>query len=298
LPANSQEDIYEAKVLECMLDEKSKKPQYLIHYKGWNKRWDEWVDCDRLLQINASKELSVDSKSSKETKIMKQSQSAPILKSESKPPSTKSQAIQNPQILAPQKAPESVGKKRKSRADDGGTSKRRRLNDDGKRKGDGIPLDIKLSTALKRKLIGDWESITKKQLVVDLPRSAGSRVCDILRDFERCAVRGGQDKKIVAEIGRGIKDYFNQALRVTLLYKAERGQLEALCKAHGDLTMDQIYGVEHLCRLFVKLPKLLSPDELDHATRRILKMQIEFMLKFVVQKQEYWESTHYVPAAR
>merc|ERR1719273_2071317 len=130
-----------------------------------------------------------------------------------------------------------------------------------------------------------------------LPRTSGTRVCDILRDFEQFAVRNGQEKDIVAEVARGIKDYFNQALQVTLLYKLERSQLHSLSAQHGDLEMDQIYGVEHLCRLFVKLPQLLSPNDLDVDTRRILKMQIEFMVDFVLQKHEYW-NTQYVQPSR
>lgn len=161
------------------------------------------------------------------------------------------------------------------------------------------PLEIKLPTPLKRKLIADWEKITKKNLVMTLPRASGSRVCDILSDFEGFAAAKGQDANIVAEIARGIKDYFNQALQVTLLYKLERSQLHDLSRSaeNGDLSMDQIYGVEHLCRLFVKLPQLLSPNDLDGGTRTILKMQIEFIVEFVLQKDVYWQTDYVSPSS-
>lgn len=44
--------IYEAK---CLKRQKSKKeqPQYFIHYKGWNSKWEEWVGDDRVLALNA-----------------------------------------------------------------------------------------------------------------------------------------------------------------------------------------------------------------------------------------------------
>ncbi len=281
-------------VLECKL--KAKKAQYKIHYKGWNKRWDEWVDHGRLLKINASN-----------LQIMqeKKNQNREKQHAQQPPGGDTTSSLQSP-------SSDSGGKKRKSRgsgsskhgSSSSNSSKRRRLNEDEQKQRDSAsgdtlsaPLEIKLPTPLKKKLIGDWESITKRNLVMTLPRTSGSRVCDILDDFERFAVQNGQQKDIVAEVARGIKDYFNQALQVTLLYKLERNQLHGLSAQHGDLSMDQMYGVEHLCRLFVKLPQLLSPNDLDVDTRRILKMQIEFMVDFVLQKEEYW-NTHYVQPTR
>eukprot|EP00483_Globobulimina_turgida_P011214 UN11235 len=52
LPQKHNDDIYEAKILEHKLDSKSKEALYRIHYKGWNERWDEWVNARRLLKIN------------------------------------------------------------------------------------------------------------------------------------------------------------------------------------------------------------------------------------------------------
>merc|ERR1712087_853195 len=193
----------------------------------------------------------------------------------------------------------SSSKKRKVRSTPSSSShsaKRRRLNQDDREQNESAsgtpPLEIKLPNSLKKKLIGDWESITKQNQVMTLPRTAGQRVCDILRDFEQHSVDQGQDKDIVAEIVRGIKDYFNQALQVTLLYKLERSQMPRLEEEHGEMTMDQLFGVEHLCRLFVKLPQLLSPTDLDADTRLILKQQIEAMADFVSRRDEYWNA-HY-----
>jgi len=299
LPVHTGDDIYEAKVLECKM--KAKKPQYKIHYKGWNKRWDEWVDHGRLLKINASNlQIMQEKKSQNREQQLKQQQL---------------QQQQSQDANAQSAASDSSGKKRKSRgsatnkhgSSSSNSSKRRRLNEDdhkqrdsAKASGDAlsIPLEIKLPTPLKRKLIADWERITKKNMVMTLPRTSGTRVCDILSDFEEFATEKGQDPNIVAEIARGIKDYFNQALQVTLLYKLERSQLHSLSRSaqFSDLSMDQIYGVEHLCRLFVKLPQLLSPNDLDAGTRAILKMQIEFIVEFVLQKEEYWQTDYVSPS--
>ena len=39
---------YEAKVLDCKSDGGSMN--YLVHYNGWNVRYDEWVKKDRILE--------------------------------------------------------------------------------------------------------------------------------------------------------------------------------------------------------------------------------------------------------
>jgi mortality factor 4-like protein 1 len=42
--------LYEAKCLKAEM--RNKTPHYLIHYSGWNKSWDEWVSCPRVLKYN------------------------------------------------------------------------------------------------------------------------------------------------------------------------------------------------------------------------------------------------------
>ena len=158
------------------------------------------------------------------------------------------------------------------------------------------PLEISLPTLLKRKLVTDWQNITKKHLLIELPRKKEERISQILIDFEEFSIEQGQDKNVVFEISRGIKNYFNQALPVTLLFKLERLQYHTLISKHKSLSMDQIYGVEHLCRLFVKLPQLLSPTDLDNDTRQILKDQIECIIAFVLDHEKKYFQTKYIPA--
>jgi len=45
--------LYEAK---CLKRRKANdgKAQYFIHYKGWNSKWEEWVDDNRVLSVNAA----------------------------------------------------------------------------------------------------------------------------------------------------------------------------------------------------------------------------------------------------
>ncbi|VVC45312.1 Chromo/chromo shadow domain,RNA binding activity-knot of a chromodomain,Chromo domain-like [Cinara cedri] len=43
--------LYEAK---CLKRRKitQEKVEYLIHFKGWHSKWDEWVDAERVLAVN------------------------------------------------------------------------------------------------------------------------------------------------------------------------------------------------------------------------------------------------------
>ena len=48
--------LYEAKVLK--VDQKedpvthARKPVFFLHYQGWNDRWDEWVETNRILKYS------------------------------------------------------------------------------------------------------------------------------------------------------------------------------------------------------------------------------------------------------
>ncbi|CAG5136316.1 unnamed protein product, partial [Candidula unifasciata] len=42
--------LYEAKCMK--IEVKDGKVQYLIHYNGWNKNWDEWVQESRVVKNN------------------------------------------------------------------------------------------------------------------------------------------------------------------------------------------------------------------------------------------------------
>lgn len=48
--------IYDARCINTRVEKG--RAQYLIHYHGWSKNWDEWVNEDRVLEYNeTSKKL-------------------------------------------------------------------------------------------------------------------------------------------------------------------------------------------------------------------------------------------------
>jgi len=79
--------LYEAKIINVKTQ--AGKYRYYIHYKGWNKSWDEWVGDERLLKINEEnlikqKQLESDVKNvKKKSSSKKTSGSSRRVKSES-----------------------------------------------------------------------------------------------------------------------------------------------------------------------------------------------------------------------
>jgi mortality factor 4-like protein 1 len=111
---------------------------------------------------------------------------------------------------------------------------------------------------LKSLLVDDWENVTKNQQVVALPAKAS--VNQILEDFiaeEKPKRTSAADLDVLEEVIMGIKEYFDKALDKILLYRFEREQYKALRKkweaGSGEYSEKgplDIYGAEHLTRLF------------------------------------------------
>lgn len=104
---------------------------------------------------------------------------------------------------------------------------------------------------LKALLVDDWEFVTKEHQVVPLPRDI--TVSDVLDAYHEAAPRrpvGSAEADIFDEVISGIKLYFDRALGNILLYRFERQQYLEVKKRYPDVPMSQIYGPEHLLRLF------------------------------------------------
>eukprot|EP00798_Chlamydomonas_sp_ICE-L_P029779 gene29779-5242_t len=57
------------------------------------------------------------------------------------------------------------------------------------------------------------------------------------------------------EVAHGLRSYFDKSLEAVLLYRSERAH--AAKALSGGLVASSVFGAEHLCRLFIKLPDLL-----------------------------------------
>ena len=125
---------------------------------------------------------------------------------------------------------------------------------------------ISLHTSLKKHLVDDWTLVTKvPQRLVSLPKPAHATVSSIIAEFiasksSKKEDTGSEDAEsfFVQELMQGMALFFNRSLPILLLYRQERQQLQLLQEAHPSLDFCDMYGAEHLLRLFVRLPRLLN----------------------------------------
>jgi len=87
--------------------------------------------------------------------------------------------------------------------------------------------------------------------------------------------------KIYREITDGLTAYFESALGSLLLYRFERQQYKDILTKYPEKNLSEIYGCEHLLRLFVKLPQLLSQAQMDAETLQVLQLKLSEILKFL-----------------
>ena len=125
---------------------------------------------------------------------------------------------------------------------------------------------------LKAILVDDWENVTKNLSLVPLPsKTPVNVILDTYFDEEKGKRRlGSADADLLEEVVVGVKEYFEKCLGRILLYRFEREQFfeirqlweagtgEWEGKGAGD-----VYGAEHLCRLFGKYI-LFLPCYPDH----------------------------------
>ncbi len=103
------------------------------------------------------------------------------------------------------------------------------------------------------------------------------------------------ESEVLEEILSGLKLYFDRSLGTILLYRYERQQYLTIKKTYPNKPASEIYGSEHLLRLFVSLPGLISQTNMDFQSAGVLKEHIEEFLKFLEKNQsvfvDYYSNT-------
>ncbi|KAJ1940554.1 Esa1p-associated factor [Linderina pennispora] len=267
--------LYEAKVLKAELwdgtdpDAPDPGPHYFVHYKGWKQTWDEWVDETRALKFNEEnlakqKALRQDALAAARKKAAAPAVSTPRS-------SVKAETEGEPQRSRKRVRESSVEKPKDER--DEPAAKRPEIK-------------IPIPNALKSQLVDDWERITKDKLLVPLPRSP--TVAQMLAQYQehRRTSRdkkksGKRDDEIVDEIIDGLRIYFDKALGNILLYRFERFQYQQIREKLPDKPMSEIYGSEHLLRLFVQLPGMVAHANIDDDAVALLKEHLGDILKYM-----------------
>jgi len=124
---------------------------------------------------------------------------------------------------------------------------------------------------IKALLVDDWEYVTKNLSLVPLPHP--HPVNEILTAYleeEKLRRRPGSvEYDLLEEVIAGLREYFDQTLGRILLYRFEREQwfqvrqkMESGEGKFADKKPSDIYGPEHLCRLFGEHLLPLPPPSL------------------------------------
>ncbi|KAJ2456187.1 Esa1p-associated factor [Coemansia sp. RSA 2336] len=268
--------LYEAKVVKAEMrdgsdpDAPEPGPHYFVHYKGWKQTWDEWVDESRALKFNeenlakqkALKQAAL--QASKKRTIVVAAKHTPKPESESESQSTH-------------------GQRSRKRVRESSVEKTREDAEEGLQKEVKLPIP----NVLKAQLVDDWERITKDKLLVPLPRVP--TVAQMLEQYQEHR-RSSKDKRrsarrdddeIVDEIIDGLKVYFDKALGNVLLYRFERYQYKQMLDKYPERNPTEIYGPEHLLRLFVQLPNLIAHTNMDDDAVQLLKEHLSDILKYM-----------------
>lgn len=297
--------IYEAQILDAEIwDAKSTKteqtgPHYFVHYKGWNKKWDEWVPASRVLKDNeegrakqgmvksVQKAASGKAKDDKTTKDKQEKDKV----SERGGASGISSSRKDTVVAGSSKDSHKAGKKRpRDVAFDSEDAYLKRPE-----------IKIPIPDVLKVKLVDDWEYITKNHQLVTLPRTPN--VKEITEEFKAYVeskkanaagaganTAGGKltrSDAVLAEVMNGIVLYFDKALGNNLLYRFERAQYLDIRRKTGELKpMSEVYGAEHLLRLIVNLPSYIAHTTMDTESVNMMREHISEMMKWMIKEME------------
>ncbi|PLB54989.1 chromatin modification-related protein eaf3 [Aspergillus steynii IBT 23096] len=295
------EILYEAKILDVkhtVPDDRKSPYEYLVHYKGWKNTWDDWVPQDRLRKFTEeNRELA--------TTLRRDAEAA--YRQKNTKPSVKRRRGSDPSSVR--------GSEERQMSVPGRNNKRARDNDIEKEDNFYVRPSVRIVIPdnLKSLLVDDWENITKNQQVVALP--AKCSVNQIFEEYEaeeKPKRTTGADTDVLEEVISGIKEYFDKALDKILLYKSEREQYRSIRKewekGSGDLADKSpldVYGAEHLTRLFATMPELIAQTNMDlQSTNRLREELSKFTLWLSKNSSKYFAtrylnmSNEYVEKAR
>ncbi|CAM9432310.1 unnamed protein product [Ectocarpus fasciculatus] len=259
-------DLYEAKVIK--LKPSGEQFTYFLHYMGWNSRWDKWVvESDLMAAGPEALEMQQQLKDKKK----KAKVNAAKRKEDQK---VKEQIKKEDQKI--KRARVDV---KKDTEDDSGVTE----------------VKVAMPFTLKKQLVTDWEHVTQEpRRLVKLPRELTA--ANVMAQYmESKANRGTPQQTARAqELMDGVRIYFDKALPLILLYRQERTQYDITVQKLPGKSPSEIYGAEHLLRVFVRLPQLLAqsaltPPEVTQV-QKLLADFLRFMQKnhasFFVQEYE------------
>lgn len=254
--AEDKGNIYSAKIVKVIQIEGSDVYQYFIHYQGWARKYDCWVQAEQICKQDDDEakirlQLYSESKNPKAPRAPKPKIAASV-------DNVEMAEEDNKPIIKKKGNAELEEEDRQVKRSRAVLSNQDLLQEDEADLATAQRLEMPMG--LKKHLLDEWSLISQQdpRRLVKLPRKV--TVEKILRDFVE-SLEGKLDEdqmEVHVDFFEGLQLYFEKALPTILLYRHEREQFDLVTEACVDHTPSQIYGVEHLLRLFVRLPKLMS----------------------------------------
>ncbi|KAL4909059.1 hypothetical protein BDW74DRAFT_145897 [Aspergillus multicolor] len=284
------EILYEAKILDLRhtdADDRKSPYEYLVHYKGWKNTWDDWVLQDRLRKFTEeNRELATTLRREAEA-ALRQKTTKPSVKKRGGSDRSSARGSEERQTSVPGR----------------GTKRARDVDVEKEENFYTRPsVKIVMPDNLKSLLVDDWENVTKNQQVVALP--AKSSVNQILDDYlkeEKPKRTGSSDSDVLEEVIMGVRDYFDKSLDKILLYRFEREQYRVLRKRWESETADKgpldIYGAEHLTRLFATMPELIAQTNMDLQSTNRLREELSKFTIWLSKNSDNYFATRYMTAS-
>lgn len=181
--------------------------------------------------------------------------------------------------------------------------------------------------SLKSILVDDWEKVTKEQKLATVP--SPTPINQFLNDYYDSEANhrrpGSADADLLEEIIAGVREYFNKSLGRILLYRFERQQFYEIHKliesghgAHAGESLCDVYGCEHLLRLFgqsdiwslsitssseadlelVSMPDLIAHTNMDSQSVSRLREELHKMTQWLAKRIPKYLSTDYEHAGQ
>ncbi|OJJ44045.1 hypothetical protein ASPZODRAFT_135490 [Penicilliopsis zonata CBS 506.65] len=284
------EILYEAKILDLRHvdpDDRKSPFEYLIHYKGWKNTWDDWVPQDRLRKFtDENRELASTLRREAEA-TFRQKSGKPVPKKKGGSDRSSARGSEERQSSVPARG-----------------TKRGRDNEIEKEEHFYMRPSIRIviPDSLKCLLVDDWEYITKNHQTVNLPsRTPVNQILDAYREEEKPKRAMPSDLDVLDEVLAGIREYFDKALDKILLYRFEREQWRSI-KKRMDATSGEIagkipsdvYGPEHLIRLFATMPELIAQTNMDLQSTTRLREELSKFTMWLSKNSERYFGDGYV----
>lgn len=284
---------YPSRVLSIEI--RSGIPHYFVHFMKWNPKYDMWVE-ESLVESNTAENAArlkatfgLNAKKLQADLIAKSNaeKAANAVKSlESKTFSTKS-SNQRERVRT-SKVKRATIVANDPTVDSTDSNENEDLHE--------------FPGSLKRRLVHDWEQITRRSLLIPLPCQPSVEKIFTSYLNARCLALNPAKAALTKQVCVGLENWFNEALHMSLLYNFERPQYFDIMRRSSQLKHSQVYGAEHFIRMLSRLPQLLNAtaplrneerDAIERIGRDLCKYIVEagddiFTKTYQITDKEYF----------